>query len=642
MSLTQNWWLSIYHLILPALLLGLLTSCNVEKKRQSQQPNIVWIIADDMSPHIGALGYEYAQTPNLDSLAQEGIRYTNAFATNPVCSPTRSALITGLYATTTGTHNLRSTAPLPDRIKGFPHYLRESGYFTANQGKTDYNTRDANRLIKESWDEVGEDAHWRNRSEEEPFFTVFNPRVTHQSRISFLGQQFPALQPYLGNHDSTEVSVPPYYPDTPIVRQTWARYNDAVTAFDHRVGEILGQLEEDGLTDSTIVFVFSDHGMGLPRGKRMLTDSGLQVPFIVHVPEAYSPLVSNEPGVATDQLVSLIDFPPTVLRLAGIEVPDYMQGKAFLGKDPPPPRSYVYGARDRVDEAIEMSRSVRTKQYLYVRNYFPHISWRAPEFFSDRAPIRQEIHRLAEKGRLNEAQYTYAGPSKPNEALFDVASDPHQLHNLAGSPAHKEVLQNLRDKLRTWMRRTHDLGFLPEETMMQMVEPDSPPLDFGKDAERYPLDRILEAARKVGNRSALQKQAELLEVEHPAVRFWATAGLHAEVPASHQARPTLKKTLRAESPPVRIEAASTILSMEESPRATEVLTSTLQADSELVALRAARSLQLLGKDAVPARNKMAAVRDSLQRIRKKTGHWSSPTAWYIYESLDAALHEMHD
>lgn len=640
MSSTRSRWSLVCQLVVAAVLVGLSAGCSAEEEQAQRPPNIVWIIADDMSPHIGAWGYEYAQTPNLDSLAQEGIRYTNAYATNPVCSPSRSALITGLYATTTGTHNLRSTAPLPDRITGFPDSLQEAGYFTVNRGKTDYNTQDADRLIKESWDEVSEDAHWRDRSEGEPFFAVFNPRVTHQSRISFLDQQFPALQPYLGTHDSAEASLPPYYPDTPIVRETWARYNDAVTAFDHRVGELLGQLEEDGLADSTIVFVFSDHGMGLPRGKRMLTDSGLQVPLIVHVPEAYSSRVPDESGTTTDRLVSFVDFPPTVLRLAGLNVPEYMQGKAFLGEELPAPRSYVYGARDRVDEAIDMSRSVRTKQYLYVRNYFPHISWGAPEFYSDRAPIRQEIHRLAEKGRLNEAQYTYAGPSKPTEALFDVTADPHQIHNLAGSPAHQDVLRTLRGQLRTWMRRTHDLGFLPEEIMMQRVGSGTSPLDLGNDAERYPLDRILEAARLVGDRSALQKQAELLRADHPAVRFWAAAGLHAEVPASHRVLPALETALGDESPPVQIEVASTVLSMEDSPRAIEVLTGALQSDDELVALRAARALQLLGDEAAPARNEMTAVRDSLGQIREATGDWPSQTAWYIYESVDAALREL--
>lgn len=623
------------------LLLGLTPTIGwSQAPSESTPPNILWIIADDMSPHIGAWGYEYAQTPNLDRLAEEGIRYTNAFATNPVCSPSRSALITGLYSTTTGTHNLRSTAPIPDRITGFPAYLQEAGYYTANRGKTDYNSLDAQRLIAESWNQASEDAHWRDRPNGQPFFTVFNPRVTHQSRISFLDQEFEALEPYLGLHDPALAPLPPYHPDTPVVRQTWARYHDAVTAFDDRVGKLLDQLEADGLADSTIVFVYSDHGFGLPRGKRMLTDSGLEVPLIVRIPEAYEHLAPAEPGLATDRLVSFIDFPPTVLRLAGVDVPDYMQGRAFLGTDAPAPRRYVYGARDRVDEAFEKSRSVRTKEYLYVRNYYPHISWAAPEFFSDRAPIRQEIVQLAEEGRLNESQYTYAGPSKPAEALFDVKADPHQLHNLANSPSHQDVLERLRARLQGWMRSTHDLGFLPEETMMQWSEEGVDPLEFGSNPDRYPIDRILEVAELVWEPSNVDRQAELLDHEHPAVRFWAAAGLRAAGAASHHARSELEAALDDQAPAVRIEAAGTILAHAPSSEARRVLTEALQSKDELVALRTARTLQLLGQQGAEARPKMRRVRDSLRTIHAKKGEWPSQTTWYIFESLDAALEEL--
>ena len=376
------------------------------------RPNILWITAEDMSPTLGCFGDEYATTPNIDRLAEESVRYTRAFATAPVCSPSRSCLITGCYATSLGTQQMRSAFPLPDAIRGFPAYLREVGYYTSNNFKTDYNTSSADRVIAESWNESSATAHWRkqkSRSPNEakkPFFSVFNIMTSHQSRSMVWTQsRFRSeVQSKLSQaavHDPDKAPIPPYYPDTTVTRRIVARYYDCVTAMDQQVGELLHQLDEDGLSDNTIVFFYSDHGSGIPRHKRLLHDSGMHVPLLVRFPKKWQHLAPKKPGKSTDRLVSFVDFAPTVLKLAGIKPKSYMQGTAFLGegasaKDAQ--RDYVFGHRDRIDEVIDLSRSVRDKRFLYIRNYMPHQSWNQFSAYSDMSEIRHELYRVAEQG----------------------------------------------------------------------------------------------------------------------------------------------------------------------------------------------------------------------------------------------------
>ena len=302
------------------------------------RPNILWITAEDMSPNLGCYGDRYATTPNLDKLAERGVRYTHAFATAPVCSPARSCLITGMYATSLGTANLRSAFPIPSHVRGFPAYLRkQAGYFCTNNQKTDYNTAQEPQLIQASWDECSGQAHWRHRKSGQPFFSVFNLMVTHQSRTSawpydeFERMIEKELQPDQ-RHDPAQAPVPPFYPDTPIVRRSLARYYDCLTAMDRQAGQILDQLDADGLSENTIVFFYGDNGMGMPRGKRTLYDSGLHEPLIIYFPEKFRHLAPAPAGQVVERLVSFVDFAPTVLSLAGLPVPEYMQGTAFLGQ----------------------------------------------------------------------------------------------------------------------------------------------------------------------------------------------------------------------------------------------------------------------------------------------------------------------
>ncbi len=587
------------------------------------RPNILWITCEDMSPDLGCWGDDYARTPNIDRLAAASVKYTAAFATAPVCSPVRSCLITGLYATSAGTPNLRSRFPLPDRVRGFPSYLREAGYFCTNNVKTDYNTADEKRLIRESWDACSGKAHWRLRKDDRPFFSIFNDMVTHQSRSMVwpyekFKKQVQARLPAARRHDPATAPVPPYYPDTPVVRRTVARYYDCISVMDMNTGRILKQLEEDGLADDTIVFFFSDHGAGMPRHKRLVLDSGLHVPLLVRFPEKYRHLAPAAPGETVDRPVSFVDFPPTVLSLAGLRPPDYLQGRAFLGPaaGAAEPRTYVYAARDRVDEAYDLARCVRGPRYHYVRNFMPHLSYNQPSFYADRGEIRDEITALAAADKLETApQKHYAGPRRAIEELYDCEKDPRQLNNLAGSGDHAAVLERMRGLMTDWIMHTRDTGFLPESDMARRMG-DGSPLRMASDPAVYPLEKILRTAEMVGREGVEAGQVAALGDGDPAVRFWAAVGLHAAGGTSARGVAALEKALGDDSPPVRIEAAWALCDAGETGRAVAVLEKDLRAADLRVAIRAARALQMIGVKARPALGAMKAV---LRKAKAGTG-----------------------
>lgn len=563
----------------------------------NDRPNILWITCEDTSPNLGCWGDTYASTPNLDRLAKRGIRYTNAFASNTVCSPSRSTLLLGAYAVSTGTQRLRSKFPLPSDFTGYPAVLRKSGYYCTNNVKTDYNTSAEKRLIAECWDECSKTAHWRSRKKGQPFFAVFNLTHTHQSVTSFIDRDFPIISDMKGKHDPAKAPVPPYYPDTPTVRKTIANCYDAISSMDAAAGKLLDELSADGLSDNTIVFFFSDHGRGLPRGKRTLSDSGLRVPLIVHFPEQYQHLAPAKPGAATDRMVSFVDFGPTLISLLGLEQPKSMQGKAFLGRKAQAARECAFGARDRVDEAFEVSRSVRDSRYLYIRNYFPHLSWMQIEHYSDQAPMRREMTQLAREKKLNADQLTYAGPTKPREELFDTTKDPHQVHNLAGVPEHKATLERFRKALHDWQTEIKDVGFIPEGEALRLCKGGRTPWEIARDESVYPLEKILRVAGLVGQHDAVSEQISFLKDKNVTVRYWAAVGLKASGSASADVRNALRKTLADPCPEVRVEAASALVAIGSEDKALDVLRQALELKESASVLYSLRSIELLGEKA---------------------------------------------
>ncbi|MBN1492497.1 MAG: sulfatase-like hydrolase/transferase, partial [Phycisphaerae bacterium] len=426
--------------------------------------NILWITTEDISPDLGCYGERYARTPNLDRFAAEGVRFERAFSIAGVCAPSRSAIITGMYPTTISTHHMRSKAVPPPYVRCFPEYLRADGYYCTNNVKTDYNF-DAPLT---AWDESSRKAHWRNRPDGMPFFAVFNIVTTHESRIRATDEEFAKLTrrvPPDARHDPAKAPLPPYYPDTPVVRQDWARYSDLITAMDLEVADLLKQLDDDGLADNTIVFFYGDHGRGLPRAKRWLYDSGIRVPLLVRWPGVL------QPGSVREDLVSFVDFAPTVLALAGVAAPAHMQGQVFLGPKRAPDREYIYAARDRMDETYDIIRCVRDRRYRYIRNLKPGRPYAQYIDYMEQMPTMREMRRLNKAGTLTGPQKLFFLPEKPEEELYDLDRDPHEIKNLAGSPEHVDVLKRMREAMQTWMKETNDLGLVSEDELNERMRP---------------------------------------------------------------------------------------------------------------------------------------------------------------------------
>lgn len=435
------------------------------RAQRPRQPNIVWIIAEDISPDLGCYGDSYAVTPQADRLATQGARYTNAFSVSGVCAPSRSALATGAYPTSIGTMHMRTRVVPPPNVKCFTEALRAAGYYCCNNGKTDYQFE----APFTAWDHDAPEAHWRNRPDpDQPFFAVFNHRVCHESQIRVSEEQRKLNTARLSQeqfHDPGQAKLPPYYPDTPLSRLDWARYHDNVTAFDYHAGDLLRQLEEDGLGDNTAVFLFGDHGRGLPRAKRWIYDSGIHVPLIVCWPGVI------EPGTVENRMVSFVDFAPTVLSMAGVAIPSEVQGLPFLGEAAAEPRQYVFAARDRMDETYDRIRAVRDQRYKYLRNYQPDKPYSQHIGYMDQMPTMREWRRLHAEGKLVGPQRLFF-QAKPVEELYDTASDPHEVRNLAQDPQHSDILGRLRGQLREWTSRFGDRGEEPEFAMMREMRPD--------------------------------------------------------------------------------------------------------------------------------------------------------------------------
>lgn len=440
--------------------------------------NIVWISFEDTTPRFGCYGDEVAQTPHVDRLAAEGCRYPNNFSTAPVCAPARAAIITGMYPTFIGAHHMRTThrgrpesalptpygAVPPPYVKCFTEYLRAAGYYCTNNGKTDYQfpapstAWDENRSCQPQSTDDAElersalEVHWRNRPDpDQPFFAVFNTQITHES-----GMWAEKGEPQT---DPAKVELPPYLPDTLECRKALARQYDHIAVVDRRAGIILRQLEKDGLADNTAVFVWSDHGEGLPRSKRWPYDSGIRVPLIVKWPGRI------DPGTVSDRLVSTIDLGPTVLSMCGLPLPAHLQGEAFLGDAAAEPRRYAFATRDRYDDSYDMIRAVRTGRYKYLRNYHPELPRLLWVPYRNRHPIMRELYRLDAAGELTDAQRQLLADHRPPEELYDTETDPWETHNLADDPAHAEVLSELRGALDDWRRDCDRWGDVPESQM---------------------------------------------------------------------------------------------------------------------------------------------------------------------------------
>jgi arylsulfatase A-like enzyme len=426
---------------------------------ETGRPNILWLIAEDFGPHLGCYGTKEVWTPNLDKLAADGVRYTRAFTTAPVCSPSRSAFMTGMYQTAIGAHNHRSHRDdgykLPDGVRVLTDWLRDAGYFTANlrelskefgfkgTGKTDWNfTYEGKPYDSDKWDDL---------KSHQPFYAQINFHETHRK---FNGEK---------RADPAKVVIPPYYPDHPVTREDWAKYLDAASELDRKVGLILKQLETDGLANNTIVIFFGDNGQAHVRGKQFCYESGLNVPLIIRWPKGVPAPKNFKAGTVDSQLHDSIDWSATTLALAGVPKPPKMQGRVFLGDKAEPPREYSFGARDRCDETVFRFRTVRDARYRYIRNFTPDRPFLQPNAYKERQyPVWNLLKELHAQSKLTSAQAVLCAPTMPPEELYDLESDPYEIKNLANSPGHADVLKRLRAALDQWIADTRDAGAVME------------------------------------------------------------------------------------------------------------------------------------------------------------------------------------
>jgi N-sulfoglucosamine sulfohydrolase len=463
------------------------------------RPNILWILAEDMGPELGSYGYPVVRTPFLDRLATEGMRFTRAFTTAPVCSPSRSAFMTGMYQTTIGAQNHRSHRDdgytLPEGVRVLTDWLRPAGYFTANvvhlttdederfyrgTGKTDWNfTYEGHPFDSDRWADLA--AH-------QPFYAQINFSESHRGRDwneAHLHIDHPA--------DPARVTLPPYYPDHPEARADWAQYLNAVMALDKKVGFVLRRLEEDGLADTTVVVFMADHGRAMIRAKQWPYDSGLHVPLIIRWPKRFPAPAGFEPGTVSDRLIASIDVSATTLAMAGVSPSLLMQGRVFLGDAAAPPREFVFGGRDRGDETVDRIRTVRTRTHRYIRNFYPERPFLQLNRYKEAEyPVISLMRDLAAAGELGEVPARLLAPTRPREELYDLEADPWEIHNLADLPAEQERLERLRAVLDAWIVETNDQGRIPED----------PAIAAKWDAEMKKLydERIRERDRRLGRK----------------------------------------------------------------------------------------------------------------------------------------------
>ncbi|MFT3750405.1 MAG: sulfatase-like hydrolase/transferase [Agriterribacter sp.] len=608
-------------------------------QQQDDRPNILWIVSEDNTTYIGAYGDVYATTPNIDALAKQGILFEDAYCTAPVCAPSRSTLITGMYPPAVGTENMRSEYPVPAFVKFFPRYLREAGYYTSNNAKKDYNTVDQT----EAWDESGNKATYKNRRPGQPFFAVFNINTTHESSIfgnevrrqmtaEFTKKpldsiQLPPEKPLI--HDPEKIHIPPYLPATREMKHDWALYYDKIQQMDSEVGTLLKELDEAGLADNTIVFYYGDNGGVLGRSKRFIFESGLHIPLVVRIPEKFRKYTNLPAGSRTKQLVDFTDFAPTVLSLAGIQPPAYLQGKAFLGKYAvTKQRDIVFNFRGRMDEGIDLVRSVRDRQYRYVKNFMPHRKYGQHIEFLWLASNIRSWEKAYNEGTLNEVQSRFFNP-KPAEELYDVIADPDNIHNLAGKPGYEKILDTLRKETFRLLVEIKDVGFIPEPEA-ERITATTTLYDYARSGN-YDISKVLETA--IAASSNDKKQLSYLikksAVKDPVIRYWAATGLLALGKDAQAAKPVLQKLLKDEKRYIGTVAAEALYHLGDKQDALQHLYKAVKDSSVMSRLQALIALQA----ATP--EELVPVAGELEQITKNKTEYDKKAARYLLKRIAA-------
>jgi uncharacterized sulfatase len=582
-------------------LISLLTLLVVMTVRGADRPHVLWITSEDNGPQLGCYGDRDADTPNLNRLASRGVRFRRVWSVAPVCAPARTALISGVYPQSSGGLHMRSQVPVPDDWRFYPQFLREAGMYCTNNAKEDYNLEVRGKV----WDESSKRAHWRNRGAGQAFFAVFNIELTHESQVR--------KRPHRVVHDPAAVRLPSYWPDLPEVRQDWAQYHDRMTAMDGRVGELLREVEEAGLAGETIVIYCGDHGPGLPRCKRTPMDSGLRVPLLMHFPEKWrhlAPAGYAEGGELT-QLVDFTDFAPTFLSLYGLEIPGWMQGRAFAGQRRAEPRRYVFGMRDRMDERYDPVRSVSDGRWVYVRNFFTHRPAGQRVAYQFETPMTRAWHRLAREKPLPEAQAAFWKPH-PAEELYDLENDPDEVKNLAGDPGSGEVLARMRSALREQEELVGDVSLLPEAEMLRLSAGGSP-YAMARAGGSFRFAEVVRSAFEASRPGiSAEEIGTLLRHSEAGVRWWGAMGCRMRSDLAEAERGRLGEMLAEENPGVRVAAAEALRGKDAAVAVLLKSADLLQSDY-YDALRALNSLEDLGEERV------GQLRGELMKLPVKSG-----------------------
>ena len=472
-------------------------SLNSYSKTSDEKLNVIWISCEDMGPVLSSYGVKEISTPNIDKLAEEGIKYTNAYSTVGVCAPSRFSIITGMYPARLGAHNMRTgnfyTYKDPDKltykqnkgvidksginvpeyevvtptnIKAFTEYLRNENYYCINNNKCDYQFNSPFT----AWDEVSGNISYKDRPKNTPFFYVKNLMVTHESRIWLRKNE-----PITVNKDI--LKIPAYYPDIPEVRNDIAIKYSNIQEMDRQVGEIISNLEKNDLLDKTIIFFWSDHGGNLLRQKRAVGNSGLKVPLIIRFPDGY------RSGEVDNRIVSLMDLGPTTMSLLGIKPPSFLDGKAFLGKYKTKPRNYAFGSADRFDESTDMQRSVIDGRFVYIKNFMPELPLIYRNKYREQISMNKKIIQMDRDDELiGDSKYIFM-KSKQDEELYDLKFDPYEVDNIANNPDYKDKLIELRNALNTWQYEIDDKGFINESELINefwpnMIQPSTKPVEI--------------------------------------------------------------------------------------------------------------------------------------------------------------------
>ena len=619
MSMFDSFKKSSCNVLIACFIVPSISGANDTQKKpaqaQQKKPNILWIVSEDNSPLLGAYGDTFATTPHIDQLAQQSVVYDNAFANTPVCAPTRFSILTGLHASVMGTGNMRSRNRVPAFVEPYTHYLQAAGYYVTNDSKTYYNyatvDMEAGKALTYSEWQVLDSRLWNegsytDRAPEQPFFHVYNIFESHESR----------LHSHIKNrqHDPTQVTLPPYHPDTPEIRADWAQYYDRITQMDALVGKKLAELKAAGELGNTIVFYYSDHGGALARSKRFVYDTGTKIPFMVYVPTQFKHLVQHPMGERTAQIIDLVDLAPTLLYLAGVESPDYMHGENIFSANTKGQKEYAYLYRGRMDVRIDLVRALRGKRFKYIRNYMPQRpNGQHLEYLWKAASVRS-WQQKCQQGQCNKTQQRF-WQARPAEELYDTHTDKWEVNNLAVNPLYKRTLLKMRAALKSENRRYKDVGFIPEGELAARTKAITGYELVRQDG--FPIELIIDTAEiaSLGNHKNIPLLSERLEHPEASVRYWSALGLGILKEQARPAKGLLEKRLQDSSADVQIAAAEALIHLGDSEQALGVLITQLKNESPAIRIHAANALQEIGSKAKPVAEQLQAMVAAMEALK---------------------------